>query len=285
MSDKKNNSKEMFSKWLVMLIFPPYAIFHFFFKSKVKWFIKIPIFLLLMIVSLVAIDQTTNPYRVEDSLTKESILKYMNHHPELKMGTLRALDRQDVFLWNDKTHIVYRTLTTNGLYDFVVTPNDKNDFRVTGVFQTHPVVTWVSDEYKEIFPAYPMAMLYFYQNKDVLGYLLEGYHDESSGKITTTKGTFRYVFQKNKVISVEDEEGNILLKQENKYDIPKEAVKYLKKNEQKFGKLVDAYGYQMDSEKEMYFIRTTDGMFRIDDYRNGNMELMKQEVVEQKKVE
>lgn len=276
MSKKTKNIQASISKWMLMLIFPPFGFYYFIFKSKVKWFVKIPVSLILVVVVILAVDQTANPYRVEDAQVKEAITTYIDKKTDMRLGSLRATDRQGTFVWDDKTQLVYRTLTTHGLYDFVMTPDESNAFKVNAIYQTHPVTAWKSEEFEEKLPTIPMAMLYFYEQRDVLGDLKTATEDE--GVIKTTKGTFHYVFDKNKVIYVKKEDGETILEQKNEYNIPEEAVKYFEKNQDELGKLIETYGYDMDTKKEMYFVKTNKGDYRIDDYRDGNIDLMKMEI-------
>lgn len=278
MSDEKKENQSSLKRWFMMFIFPPYGMYYFLFKSKVRWLLKIPISLILILVMILSIDQTVNPYRVEESQVQKSIVEYINENPNMKLGSLRAIDRQGAFTWKQEAHLVYRTLTTKGLYDFVMIPDGTNTFKVNAVYQTHPIEIWKNEEYENLYPAEPMAMLYFYEQHEVLGDLKDVKKEGEINLMETTKGTYRYIFDKNKVVSVINEDGKEILQQKNEYNLPKEAEKYFKKNEDDLGKIIKIYDYDMDKEKEMFFVRTEKGNYRVDDYRNGNMELMKQEI-------
>lgn len=276
MKIEQKTSKLPFWKWFLMLLIPPYGIYYLLFRSRFKWYIKIPLGIALILILVLAIDQKMNPYRVENVQVDKSITVYLSKHSDEKMGTFRAADRKGAFVWNKKTQIVYRTLTSTGLYDFIMEPSKPGEFKVDGVFQTYPVVAWRSQEFKDRYPTAPMAMLYFYDHKKELGDLKSATEDDSVNTIKTTKGTFRYTFEKDKVVFVKKTDGEIVLQQKNEYDMPEDAKKYFKKHEKELGKLKEVYGYDMDSKKEMYYVKTSNGIYRVDDYRNGNIKLLQE---------
>jgi hypothetical protein len=270
-------------KRFLMMLFPPYGIYYLLFKSRFKWFIKIPISFILILFLIVAIDQAVNPFRVENVLVEEEISAYLMEHSEEKMGTLKYADRKGAFLWDENTHLVYRTLTSKGLFDFVMTPKSEGEYKVSGVFQSYPTIAWRSEEDKERYPTAPSAMLYFYKHKEELGDLKTATEDENVNIIQTTKGTFRYTFEKNKVVSVEKETGEIVLDQKNEYDMPEGAIEYFSKNENELGKLTEVYGYDIEPEKEMYFVKTNQGLYRVDIYTNGSIKLLQQDGIDEDK--
>lgn len=264
-----------FWKWLLMLLFIPYGLYYLVFQSKLKWFVKIPVTFVLLLLSILSLDQALHPYRVEEKLVKETMTHYLAQHSNERMGNLREMDREGAFVWKKDTHIVYRTLTTNGLYDVIVVESGKGEYSVNGVFQVYPTSLWMNEKSKDIYPTAPMAMLYFYKHQKELGALKNVFEKNGTYDLETTKGIYRYSFKKDKVVSVEKKTGEIILQQKNEYTMPEDAVNYFEKHQKDLGKVLEVYGYDMDTEKEMYYVKTTQDIYRVDDYGNGNIKLLK----------
>lgn len=274
---KINQVKEkLWLKWFFMVIFPPYALYYFLFKTKVKWYIKVPVTIFFIFIVIAAIDQRLNPFRVEESLVSKEINFYIKDHHELELGDLRVADRQGAFLWDENTNIVYRTLTTKGLYDFVIVETRPENYEVKGIYQTYPEEKWVVNS-DDKYTSQPMAILYLFENNEKIGDIKTFKEEDGKNVVETTKGKYYYTFEKNKVINVKDENGKVILKQKNEYTMPDVGYKYFKKNEDKVGKLIEVFDYKMDEEKEMFYIKSTNGIYRIDDYRDGNINLLKGE--------
>lgn len=274
---KTNRSNKIpFWKYFLMIAFLPYGLYYFIFKSKVKWFVKIPLSIIIMVILIVAIDQKVNPYRVEDKLVNDTIQSFMTKQNKEKVGVVKSIKREGEFIWKKKTYIVYRTSTTKNLYDFVVTVDKKDSYKVSGIYQTYPVSKWDEELSDNMLPAPPMAMLYFYEQKEKIGNVKTVTMIDGNNIVDTTKGKYKFVFEKNKVVLIEKENGQIVLQQKNEYSLPKEAIKYFKKHKNGIGELLEVYSFELDDKKEMFFVKTTKGIYRVDDYRNGHIKLLKQ---------
>lgn len=274
MKNENQASSPLLGRMFLFLLFPPYGLYVFLFKTKVRWYVKVPVSLIVAVFFILAIDQSLNPYRVEDVQAEKVIISYLEKHPDEHMGTFRKSERNGMFRWKNESFISFRTLTMNGLYDFVVKSNKDGTYTVDSIYQTYPTQLWKKESSTKL-PAYPMAMSYFYEHREELGELKSSREEKNFLKIETTKGEYRYRFAKNRVISVEKETGEIILQEKDEYDVPPIVRKYFKKNEAKLGKISSIFGYEMDTQKESYHLRTEKGRYRVDCFDDRNIELLK----------
>lgn len=275
MSKEKINKIPLW-KWSLMLLFFPYGLYHLLFKSKLSWFIRIPVVFLIFVFLILSIDAAINPYRVEERNVKELIQSYIQSQSKEDFGVFRDAERQGNFVWKKDGYVVYRTITTKNAYDFVIGVNDQGKYDVSVIYQNYPVSSWTKEEDLSL-PAPPMALVYFYQHQDVLG---EVNSIEKKGGVwwlTTKKGRFRCEWKKNKIVKVLKENGVLVLQQKDSYTLPKKAEKFMKKHESEYGKVFQVYGYELTPTKELYYLKTSKGIYRIDDDRKGNIKLFKQE--------
>lgn len=275
MKMNQNTTKPSFLKWFLMILFPPYGVYVFLFKTKFRWFVKAPVGIIALIFLILSIDTALNPYRVEDDQSEKVITAYLNQHDDDHMGKFRTIERKGAFAWKEKTYIVYRTLTTNGTFDFIIAGKENGKYKVDGIFQTYPVQVWKQKDDETQFPTAPMAMLFIYEHQEQLGNLKKVYTKDNQLFFKTSKGTFQYIFMKNKITEITKETGEIVLQEKDQYTLPEKVVDYFDKNKKELGKINEVFEYGMDTEKESYHIRTPKGHYRVDVYDNGDIKLLK----------
>lgn len=269
----KEKTGSSFIRWFFYLLFPPYAIFVLVFRSKKKWYIRFPIALLIIFILILSADQTINPYRVETYQVEKTIDTFISKPGNESFGELVSVERQGAFPWKKKTEVVYKVLTKNGLYDFVLNNSKENEYKVDAIYEPYPSQSWLLNENLDL-PSYPTAMVYFYENQDKLGTVKSGSEKDGQSIIKTDKGTFKYKFSKNKVVSVTNGSGKEVLKQKNQYILPESVHKYFEKHKKEIGTIKDVFDYDMDTEKESYHLKSDKGRYRVDIYPDGNIKLL-----------
>lgn len=268
---KETKAKSSFGGYFLWIMFPPYGIYKLF-RSKVRWYIKVPIILILALFITLAVDQSLKPHRVEDMEAKKLIASYLTDvDPEEDMGELRKVDRIGAFLWNEKTKIVYRTLTKNGLYNFVLESSGNDNYDIDSIYEAYPITRWIKES-KEEYPALPMAMVYFQDNIETFGVIQEDVSDEETYSIKSEKGVFKYNIANNGVTSVQTETGEFIL--DDQILLPIKVRNYFEKNEEELGKEPEVVGYEFNDSGESFFIQTEKSYYRVDVMDNGDIDLL-----------
>lgn len=266
-------------KWAIGILFPFYGLYLLFSKTRFRWFVKLIILVFTALVSIVAIDTVLNPHRVEETVAQKEIKRFIQASGDIDFGRFRKAEREGVFLWNDEPHVVYRILTDVGEFDFVLIADGKENLKTEAVYQTYPTDEWLK---KSTLPLPPDAMIITEQLQAEVGEIesAENMEDEHEWVIKTDKGTFQLMFLEGQLVEILDETGSAVFKRERLYALPKKAESYLQKHEKKHGKIEAVFGYDMDPVKESYHVQTDKGLFRVDVYDNGKIELLEAKILE-----
>lgn len=257
-------------KWIIMLLFPPYAFYLLIFKTSIHWSIKTIASFIFAVLLIAVVDASLNPSRVEDTLVDEVISNYLTTHKDENMGNIRKTEREGVFKVNESSYLSYKTLTTNGVYDFVILIKN-SEYEVNGIYQTYPTQNWNENLDEQKLP--PVAMIYLYENIDKYGELKSVAIQDEIYTLETTEGTYLMKFEKNKVVSITTDDGQKLFQEPSNYTLPKKVLTYFEKHEE-LGEITSVFSYEIDTEKESYHLRTSEGRYRVDIYDNGDIDLL-----------
>ena len=278
--EKVTETKKMNSGWMGIwwVLFPPYAIYRFIRYSPKKWYIKIPVTFIIVFVMIISLDLAISPHRVEQAEAKQAITFFTSERGA--MGETRKVERigEGVSIKGKKleTVVYYRALTENGLYNFGLFSKNGKELNVKYVEQLYPIRIDVKDSEER---AKAEVAIWLKENQEKIGKateLLETSEDGLAQTVKTNKGVYEFKIGGQSVYEVNriDKKEN-LLKQKNEPTLPAVMQKYLKKDEEKIGKLTKTLGYEMNSLKETYYFRTTKGDFRAEIYHDGSVEIGK----------
>lgn len=262
--------------WIWWVVFPPYAIYRFIRFNPLKWYVKVPVVLVLLFTIVLAIDLAVHPHRVEEAEAKEAIAIFMKQ--EVNTETIQKTDRLGegvaVSEKGSQRFVYYQALTDSGLYQFAIATKDGKKLSVDHAEQLYPIRVDIkgSDAYTKAEIA-----IWLSENEERVGKPKKLLKTEENGlvqTIQTDKGTYEFkvgnqnVYEVNRIDKMEN-----LVKLENQPRLPERALKYIEKNEEKVGELDRVLAYEMDASKEMYYFRTTKGEFLWLEYVDGRIDL------------
>lgn len=271
--NQHEGSKIPFWKWIVAILFPPYAFHLLFSKTRFYKFIQIPLIILFLLVLVAAVDSVLNPYRVEEDLVKEIVVNFIDRKGLSELETFRKAERVGVFSWEEKNYLLYRVLTTSGSYDFIILPKEENEYTVDAVYKTHPDEKWVE---KNHFILPPRVMDSLTNNSKKIGDIEKVWEEDKRYFIKTSKGEYRLLTQFGQLLAVVDESDEHILQQSPQYTLPEKAVRYFEKNKEELGEIKEVFDYEFKKDKESFHVLTdTDDWFRVDVFDNGAIEFLK----------
>lgn len=276
-SVKKEKATKTISRWW-WVVFLPYAVYHFVRYSPKKWYVKVPVVLVMTFVLLVSVDLALSPNRVEEAEAKQAISSFVKE--EGVLGELQKVERLgEGFSLKGKeqqTLVYYRTLTESGLYHFGLSSTDGKALHVQHVEQLFPIRIDIKDSGER---TKAEVAVWLKQHQEEIGKpkeLIESSDEKLSQTVKTDKGTFEFKLGNQSVYEVNriDKEKSIL-KRANEPILPENLMDYLMKNEEKIGKLTRALAYEMDGSKEKYYFRTSTGDFLAEIHHDGSMDIKK----------
>ena len=262
-SVKKEKAIKTISRWW-WVVFLPYAVYHFVRYSPKKWYVKVPVVLVMTFVLLLSVDLALSPNRVEEGV----------------LGELQKVERLgDGFSLQGKeqqTLVYYRALTESGLYHFGLSSKDGKALNVEHVEQLFPIRIDIKDSGER---TKAEVAVWLKQHQEEIGKpkeLIESSDEELSQTVKTDKGTFEFKLGSQSIYEVNriDKEESIL-KRANEPILPENLLDYLMKNEEKIGELTRALAYEMDGSKEKYYFRTSTGDFLAEIYHDGSINIKK----------
>ena len=278
MSQTKKTEKESSGwNWLWWII-PPYAIYRIIRHGSMKWYIKVPVVLVLLFVLLLSIDLAFSPNRVEIAEAKQSVNVFLQE--EVPGEKVRAVERmeQGISLKGDEKQqvVYYRALTDSGLYQLGLSSEDGKGLTVQHAEQLFPIRIDLLDSNDR---TKAEVAIWLKQNEERVGKAKELVSSKESGMVQTVKtdkGTFEIKVGGQSVYEVSNiDKKEPLLKRENAPVLPDEVIDYLDKNEEKIGKLTKSLAYEMNSTVERYYFQTTTGSFLADLHDDGSIEFKK----------
>jgi|HigsolmetaAR206D_1030411.scaffolds.fasta_scaffold00120_19 hypothetical protein len=263
-------STEPWWKWVAGWLIPPFGLSLLFPKSRFGRLLKIPLVILVGLILIISVDTVLYPHRVEDVLVKKEIIGFLSENKNLSLGEFRKSERVGAFALKKRVYLVYRMLTRNGSYDFILLVKKEGTYKTEAIYQTYPNEEWVT---AKTFPLPPRAMLVFYEHRTKFGELQKVWNEKGEIMARTTKGTYQLTLEKGQLTEVKNKSGKTEWEHEIQYELPKRAVAYFRKHEKELGKIDMVFGYDMDPEKEIYRLSTDKGWYRVDVYDDGTIKI------------
>lgn len=276
----KEKAKKMKTGWMGIwwVLFPPYAIYRFIRYSPKRWYVKIPVVIVITFVMILSLDLAFSPHRVEQAEAKVSIASFTAEKGSL--GVTQKVERlgQGVSVQGKKleTVVYYRALTESGLFNIGLTSTDGKELVVQYVEQLFPIRIDIQDSGER---AKAEVAIWLQENQEKIGKveeLLKTDEENLTQTVKTNKGIYEFkvgnqsVYEVNRIDKTES-----LLKENNEPVLPTVLQKYLKKNEKEIGTLTKTLAYEMDNTKEKYYFRTTTGDFLAEVYHDGSVDIGK----------
>jgi hypothetical protein len=276
-SVKKEKTSKTMSRWW-WVVFLPYAVYHFVRYSPKKWYVKVPVVLVVAFVLLVSVDLALSPNRVEEAEAKQAISSFVEE--EGVLGELQKVERlgEGVSLQGkeQQTLVYYRTLTESGLYHFGLSSKDGKALNVQHVEQLFPIRIDIKDSGER---TKAEVAVWLKQHQEEIGKakeLVESSDEELSQTVKTDKGIFEFKIGNQSVYEVNRiDKKESILKRANEPVLPAIMLDYLAKNEEKIGKLTRSLAYEMDDSKEKYYFRTSTGDFLAEINHDGSINIKK----------
>lgn len=262
--------------WIWWVIFPPYALYRLI-RSTAKWYIKVPVFALFLLITLLAFDLSASPHRVEDAKAEDEISSFLKKkgmgvsalHVE-RLGEGQSVIEKDV-----QPLVYYRAISEGQLFQFGLASKDGKDLAVEHVEQLYPIRMGIeADEGR----TKAEVAIWLQDNEEKIGKIMEFISESEDGLeqvVKTSKMELNFKIGNQSIYEVKNEKGKILFEKENEIVLPDEVQDYLKENKDKIGTLERSLGYEIHGEKEMYYFRTTTGEFVAEFSPDGTVELKK----------
>lgn len=278
-----NNEKPKLRLGLIWwIIFPPYALYRLL-RSPVKWYIKAPVLLLVFIIGLLAYDMTVSPHRVEESLAKEEVVKYIR---ELKkndsVSPIASLDRferkgfaNSMIDSKSEMLVYYRAVIDQKVYYFGLNSDKDEHLKIQHIEQIYPIRMGIKGDTLRI---QPEVALWLNKNEQKVGKPLKLVRESENKMIQTVKtkkDTYTFKVGNQSLYEVKDSSGKYLMKKENVLKLPSEVSNYLKSEQKKSGKFVRTLGYEVQDAGEWYYFRTDKGDFKAEVNYDGSILLKK----------
>lgn len=114
------NNKEDIIIWRKIIIFSiiffPYALYLFLFKTNISKYIKAVVVVFLSILMFFVVDTVKNPNRVYNEIAFEEINKFSKANADLNIGEVHTLDKVDNFMYKENEYIVFNLTDDNSMY-------------------------------------------------------------------------------------------------------------------------------------------------------------------------
>lgn len=262
--------------WVWWVIFPPYAFYRLL-RSRLKWYFKVPLILVSVLIAALAYDMATAPHRVEEAKAEKVIQDYLKS----ESGTIntRVLERlgegASVTKKKNDTLVFYKVVADEQLYQIGLGTTTGNNLVIEHAEQLYPIrMGMKSDENR----TRGEIAVWLKKHEAKLGKatrLVSESEDGMEQVVKTTKGTFTFNVGNQSVYLVKDSKRKTVFEKENEPVLPAKVMTYLKENEKKAGTFVRTLGFELDDEKQHFYFRTEKGDFLAEIYDNGSIELKK----------
>ncbi|MFJ8531127.1 hypothetical protein [Bacillus sp. NPDC094106] len=280
---KKRKGKLLLWMWL----FPPYGIYILYKERRIHPILTTIITLFILSIIGLSVDMVLNPYRVHDEKAQETITKFIDKHNELDIGKFRFEKRAGTVHVDKQNLDVYKLHTTKGVYFVYLSYKNGLQYEVKEIEQEFPRRQSIYSKEKKM-DVYPENLLYIHQNKDKYGEYkkVENTNTTNEQIITTTKGTYQFFtrFQQViKVMEVKGEQKTSVCVSNPKPDFSKRTQNYIEDNKDKIGEVEELTVYNIEGDKQIFDMITTKGIYRIEEFDNGKVVLLKGEETEHDK--
>lgn len=274
-SNKAYNQK---GAWIWWVIFPPYAMYRFMRYSTMKWFIKVPVLLVLTLAIVMAVDLAVSPHRVEIAIAEKAIDSYVKEELEGETMVLTERMGEGTSVKSEAIQLTvyYRVVTENSLYHMGLVSDDGSKLVVQHVEQLFPIRQDIKG-----FESRSKAdvAIWLKENEAEVGVPLKLTKDEASKNmqtILTANGEYNFHYTNTHLYEVQATgEDKALYKTEETPPLPKEIKKYLKKNKDRIGVLTRVLAYELNGGVERYHVLTSEGNFRFDMHPDGSVAIDK----------
>ena len=259
-------------RWLWWVVFPPYAIYQLL-RSSLKWYLKVPIVLFILLLSLLAWDMTKNPYRVE---IEEARVEAQSHFEEKLDENVEKVTRLGEGLVltgkNKQTVLFYKVLTNEHMYHVGFISNDGKGLDIYRIEERSPEVRLIEGDEKS---TNSVVSLFLKENKNLgeIHGLLQT-DGLTHAQVQTSEGVYSFEvmnpYQLNyEKLTTDSEEPQP--KRENM--LVSEVDAFLKEREGKIGKIETIDAYTLSSGDESYYFTTSKGEYLLDMNKDGSIYL------------
>lgn len=278
MSKEALKDKRRKGAWIWWVVFPPYALYLFFRYSPLRWYIKVPVILIITLAIVVSVDLAVSPNRVEIAQAKKAITSYVG--TELDEETVVAIKRigqgTSVTKEDVQLAVYYRVVTENSLYHMGLVAKDDNQLMVHHVEQLFPIRQDIQN-FKNRTKA--EVAIWLKDNEEQVGKGVSLISEDTSKnvqRVTTEKGTHEFWYTTQTLYQVKHIEDEKVLHESGQEPVlPQEVIDYLLENEERVGSLTRVLAYELDSGVERYYFLTSNGSFTSEIHPDGHIDINK----------
>lgn len=113
---ENNGDKEVWKKILLfMIIFPPYALYLFLFKTKVSKYMKAIVIVFVSILLFIIVDTVRYPNRIHDEVVFSHIQE-IKSEGKIDIGTIYNIEKKTTFKYKDGEYLAYNLYDEYDMY-------------------------------------------------------------------------------------------------------------------------------------------------------------------------
>lgn len=273
-----NTSYHQKGGWIWWILFPPYAIYRFMRYSRLKWFVKVPVFLIITLAIVMAVDLAVSPHRVEIAVAEKAIDSYLKGEIEGESMLLseRLGEGVSVTPETKQLTVYYRVVTENSVYHMGLVSDDGNRLLVQQVEQLFPIRQNVKGFENR---SKADIAIWLKEHEESVGVPQKMKKDDSPNNtqtILTSMGEYEFLYTNSHLYQVKDNKTNkVLMKVEETPPLPKEITEYLEKNKERVGSLTRVLAYELVEGVERYYLVTSEGTFMTESHSDGKIVINK----------
>lgn len=273
---KDNNTSK--GAWIWWVIFPPYAMYRFMRYSSMKWYIKVPVLLVLTLAIVMAVDLAVAPHRVENAMAEKAIDSYLKEklQSESVVATERLGEGASVTSETTQLAVYYRVITEKSLYYIGLVSEDGSELLVHHVEQLFPIrqdIEGFEDRSKVD------VAIWLKENEAEVGIPLKLTKDESLENrqtVLTDKGEYEFLYTNPHLYQVNDMKSKkVLMEVKQEPQLPNAISEYVNKNEDMLGSLTRVLAYELVGGVERYYLLTSEGNFMTESHPDGRIDINK----------
>lgn len=116
LKDKNNEEKEVWKKiFMFTILFPPYALYLFLFKTKTSKYVKIIIVFFLGIILFFVVDTVRYPDRIHNEVVFEEISN-LKKTKEININSVYYIDKRKEFEYQNNEYLSFNIFDENNMY-------------------------------------------------------------------------------------------------------------------------------------------------------------------------
>lgn len=259
-------------RWLWWIVFPPYAVYQLL-RSSLKWYLKVPIILFILLLSLLAWDMTKNPYRVEIEEARVKAQEYFEKELDENVEKVTRLGEGLVLTGKEKqTVLFYKVLTNQHMYHVGFISKDGKGLDIYRIEERSPEVRLIEGDEKS---TNSIVSLFLQKNKslgEIQGVLQTDALNHA--EVQTSEGVYSFEvlnpYQLNyHKLTTDDEKP----KPRRESMLVSEVDDFLKEREGKIGKIETIDAYTLSIGAESYYFTTNKGEYLLDIHKDGSIYL------------